>query len=340
VTPSLDVHLTEADAAMALRTDVRTGLTATPKWLPPKWFYDATGSALFEKITELPEYYPTRAERAVLAERAGEFAAIAAEAGVDTLVELGSGSSEKTRLLLDALRATGRLRRFVPLDVSEAALSMAIESITADYPDLTVHGVVGDFTRHLALLPAGGSAGGSGGGSGGLGGGRRAVAFLGGTIGNLLPAERAAFLRQLRATLRPGELFLLGTDLVKTPEALVAAYDDAAGVTAEFNRNVLHVINRELSADFDVDAFEHIALWDAEREWIEMRLRASRPMRVRVAELGLEVGFAEGEELRTEVSAKFREHGVRSELSAAGLCPRCWWTDTRGRFAVSLSAAT
>jgi L-histidine Nalpha-methyltransferase len=340
VTPSLDVHLTEADAVRALRTDVRTGLTATPKWLPPKWFYDATGSALFEKITELPEYYPTRAERAVLAERAVEFAAIAAEAGVDTLVELGSGSSEKTRLLLDALCATGTLRRFVPRDVSEAALGMAIESITADYPDLTVHGVVGDFTRHLALLPAAGSAGGSGDGVDGLGGGRRAVAFLGGTIGNLLPAERAAFLRQLHATLRPGELFLLGTDLVKAPEVLVAAYDDAAGVTAEFNRNVLHVINRELSADFDVDAFEHVALWDAEHEWIEMRLRASRPMRVRIAELDLDVVFAEGEELRTEVSAKFREHGVRSELSAAGLSPRCWWTDPKGRFAVSLSEAT
>jgi len=322
------VHLTEADAANALRTDVRTGLSATPKWLPPKWFYDATGSALFEKITELPEYYPTRAERTVLAERAGEFAAIAAEAGVGTLVELGSGSSEKTRLLIDALRATGTLRGFVPLDVSEAALSVAIESIIVDYPGLIVHGVVGDFTRHLALLPATGPAG-----------SRRAVAFLGGTIGNLLPAERAAFLRQLRATLRTGELFLLGADLVKAPEVLVAAYDDAAGVTAEFNRNVLHVINRELSADFDVDAFEHVALWDAEREWIEMRLRASRPMRVRVAQLVLDVGFAEGEELRTEVSAKFREHGVRAELAAAGFRSRCWWTDPQGRFAVSLSEA-
>jgi L-histidine N-alpha-methyltransferase len=328
VTPSLDVHLTEADAAMALRADVRIGLTAMPKWLPPKWFYDAAGSALFEKITELPEYYPTRAERTVLAARAGEFAAIAAEAGVDTLVELGSGSSEKTRLLLDALRATGKLRRFVPLDVSEAALGVAIESIIADYPELAVHGVVGDFTRHLELLPAGDHAG-----------GRRAVAFLGGTIGNLLPAERAAFLRQLRATLRPGELLLLGTDLVKDPKALVAAYDDAAGVTAEFNRNVLHVINRELSANFDVDAFEHVALWDAEQEWIEMRLRASRPMRVRIAELGLAVGFAAGEELRTEVSAKFREHGVKSELSAANLRTRCWWTDTKGHFAASLSEA-
>lgn len=335
MTASLDVHLTEADAARALRADVRTGLTATPKWLPPKWFYDATGSALFEKITELPEYYPTRAERAVLAKRAGEFAAIAAEAGVDTLVELGSGSSEKTRLLLDALCATGTLRRFVPLDVSKAALGTAIESITAGYPDLTVHGVVGDFTQHLELLPAGGAAG----DSGGSGGGRRAVAFLGGTIGNLLPPERAAFLRQLRVTLRPGELLLLGTDLVKAPEVLVAAYDDAAGVTAEFNRNVLHVINRELSADFDADAFKHVALWDAEREWIEMRLRASRPMRVRIAELDLDVEFGEGEELRTEVSAKFREHGVRSELSAAAFRPLRWWTDPKDRFAVSLSEA-
>ena len=323
-TPRLDVHLTEADAARALRADVRAGLTATPKWLPPKWFYDATGSALFEKITELPEYYPTRAERAVLAQRAGEFAAIAARAGVDTLVELGSGSSEKTRLLLDALRDAGTLCRFVPQDVSEPALSMAIESIAADYPGLAVHGIVGDFTRHLALLPAGG---------------RRAVAFLGGTIGNLIPDERAEFFSELRATMRPGELFLLGTDLVKDPEVLVAAYDDGAGVTAEFNRNVLYVINRELSADFDVDAFEHVALWDAEREWIEMRLRASRPMRVRVADLDLHVHFDQGEQLHTEVSAKFRREGIAAELAAAGLELREWWTDPRRRFAVSLSQA-
>jgi L-histidine Nalpha-methyltransferase len=320
----LEVHLTEADAAAALRADVRAGLTATPKWLPPKWFYDARGSALFEKITELPEYYPTRAERAVLAARAAEFASVAHAAGVDTLVELGSGSSEKTRLLLDALHATGGLRRFVPLDVSEAALSVATASIAADYPDLTVHGVVGDFTEHLPLLPAAG---------------RRAVAFLGGTIGNLVPVERAAFLNRLRGVLRPGELLLLGTDLVKDPDVLVAAYDDAAGVTAEFNRNVLHVLNRELDADFDVDAFEHVALWDAEQEWIEMRLRATRPMRVRLADLDLEVDFATGEELRTEVSAKFRHDRVEDELASAGFELRHWWTDAKGRFAVSLAVA-
>jgi L-histidine Nalpha-methyltransferase len=319
----LEVHFTEADAAAALRSDVRTGLTATPKWLPPKWFYDATGSALFEKITELPEYYPTRAERAVLAARAGEFASAAAAAGVDTLVELGSGYSEKTRLLLDALHAAGSLRRFVPLDVSESALGVATASIEADYPDVDVHGVVGDFTKHLERLPTMG---------------RRAVAFLGGTIGNLLPAERAVFLRRLRGALRPGELLLLGTDLVKDPRVLVRAYDDEAGVTAEFNRNVLHVLNRELSADFDPDAFEHVALWDAEHEWIEMRLRATRPMLVRIAELELDVRFASGEELRTEVSAKFRRDGVTAELTAAGFELRGWWTDPQGRFAVSLAS--
>jgi len=321
----LDVHLTDADAATALRADVRAGLTATPKWLPPKWFYDARGSELFEVITTLPEYYPTRAEREILADRAGEFAAIALAGGVDTLVELGSGSSEKTRLLLDALRAAGTLRRFVPLDVSESALAESVAAIAADYPGLAVHGVVADFTEHLDLLPTAS--------------GRRAVAFLGGTIGNLVPAERAEFFRGLRATLDRGELLLLGAGLVIEPEVLVPAYDDAAGVTAEFNRNVLHVLNRELDADFDVDAFEHVALWDAEREWIEMRLRAARDLRVRIAALGMEVHFAAGEELRTEVSAKFRRAGLTAELGAAGFGVERWWTDSTDRFALTVAIA-
>ncbi len=331
----IDVHLTEADAAAALRADVRAGLTATPKWLPPKWFYDARGSHLFELITTLPEYYPTRAEREVLAGRAGEFAAAARAGGVDTLVELGSGSSEKTRLLLDAMRgrpgasfgsAAGGLRRFVPLDVSESALAESVEAIATEYPGLRVHGVVADFTEHLDLLPGSSR--------------HRAVAFLGGTIGNLVPAERAEFFGGLRAVLDPGEMLLLGTGLVIHPSVLVPAYDDAAGVTAEFNRNVLHVLNRELDADFDVDAFEHVALWDAEREWIEMRLRASRDMRVHIAALDLDVTFVAGEELRTEVSAKFRRDGITAELAAAGFRVDHWWTDSTDRFAVSVATAT
>jgi L-histidine N-alpha-methyltransferase len=324
----IDVHFTAADAAAALREDVLLGLSASPKWMPPKWFYDARGSELFEAITQLPEYYPTRAEREILTGRAREFAVEAASAGVDALVELGSGSSEKTRLLLGALREAGALRRFVPLDVSEAALTAAVDAIAAVYDGLQVHGVVADFTRHLELLP-----------DGGPGDGRRAIAFLGGTIGNLQPGERAEFLSGLRKVMRPGELLLLGTDLVKDPRLLVPAYDDAAGVTAEFNRNVLRVLNRELDADFEVDAFRHVALWDAEREWIEMRLRAPHAMQVHIRSLGLRVQFRAGEELRTEVSAKFRRHGVTAELGDAGFRLLRWWTDSHNRFAVSLAVA-
>jgi len=320
----IEVHLTETDAAASLRADVRAGLAAKPKWLPPKWFYDARGSELFEQITTLPEYYPTRAEREILLARAAEFAEVAATAGVDTLVELGSGAAEKTRLLLDGMRAAGTLRRFVPLDVSESALAESASAIATDYPSLAVHAVVADFTRHLELLPADG--------------GRRAVAFLGGTIGNLVPVERAEFLAGLRKVLDTGELLLLGTDLVKDPAVLVPAYDDAAGVTAEFNRNVLRVLNRELGADFDVDAFEHVALWDAEQEWIEMRLRAPRAMQVRIAELDMHVRFDAGEELRTEVSAKFRPDGVAAELADAGFLLQRWWTDEQARFALSVAA--
>ncbi|MFE2754831.1 L-histidine N(alpha)-methyltransferase [Actinosynnema sp. NPDC059335] len=319
--PVLDVHLTPEDAALALRAEARAGLTARPKWVSPKWFYDAVGSDLFEEITRLPEYYPTRAEREILVARAAEIASLT---GAHSLVELGSGSSEKTRLLLSALREHGTLREFVPLDVSPSALTDAARAIMAAYPGLRVHGVVGDFTEHLGLLP---------------GAPPRVVAFLGGTIGNLIPEERAKFFHSVRDVLEPGEWLLLGTDLVKDPDVLVRAYDDAQGVTAEFNRNVLRVINRELAADFDPVDFEHVALWNAEEEWIEMRLRALRPVKAHVAALGLEVAFAEGEELRTEVSAKFRREGVARELAAAGFEPLRWWTDPEGRFALSLARA-
>ena len=321
MTALLDIHLTDRDAAQALRADARAGLTAAPKHLPPKWFYDARGSELFEQITALPEYYPTRTEAALLARSVD---AIAAAAGADTLVELGSGSSAKTRLLLDALTRAGTLRRYVPQDVSEAALRGALDELAAQYPDLALHGVVGDFTTDLDKLP---------------GGDRRMVAFLGGTIGNLVPAERAAFLTGLRAVLQPGETLLLGTGLVTDEATLVAAYDDAAGVTAEFNRNVLHVLNRELDADFDVASFAHRALWDAAHEWIEMRLVAQRDMVVHVRGLDLEVAFAAGEEMRTEISAKFRAGGVRGWLEATGWEVRRTWTDPDECFALTLAAA-
>ncbi|MFV0132418.1 L-histidine N(alpha)-methyltransferase [Streptomyces sp. HMX87] len=302
----------------ALRDDVVAGLTGTPKTLPPKWFYDARGSELFDEITELPEYYPTRAEREILLARAGE---IAAATGARTLVELGSGSSDKTRHLLDALT---RLRGYVPVDVSESALTQAGQALVAERPGLDVHALIADFTAGLTLPDTPGP---------------RLLAFLGGTVGNLLPAERTAFLASVRAMLDPGDALLLGTDLVKDEGVLVRAYDDAAGVTAAFNKNVLAVINRELDADFDPAAFEHVALWNAEREWIEMRLRSRTDQTVKVQALDLAVEFTAGEEVRTEVSAKFRREGVRGELAAAGLELTHWWTDAGDRFALSLSTA-
>jgi L-histidine Nalpha-methyltransferase len=303
----------------ALRADASRGLVADPKWLPPKWFYDERGSVLFEEITRLPEYYPTRAEREILQVHADD---IAADSDATTLVELGSGSSEKTRVLLDAMRRHETLERYVPVDVSESALAEAAQALRADYPELAVHGVLADFEHQLERLPSGG---------------RRMVAFLGGTIGNLVPVARAAFLADLRRSLVPGDTLLLGTDLVKSPDVLVPAYDDAAGVTAEFNKNVLAVLNRELKADFDLDGFDHVALWDAEQEWIEMRLRSRRAQSVHVAALDIDVHFAEGEEMRTEVSAKFRRDGVTAELHRAGFALTDWWTDSGGRFALSLS---
>ncbi|MFE5036145.1 L-histidine N(alpha)-methyltransferase [Streptomyces sp. NPDC056683] len=314
VTRTLPEDATDA----ALRADVLTGLTATPKTLPPKWFYDARGSELFEQITELPEYYPTRAEREILIARSGE---IAAASGARTLVELGSGSSEKTRLLIDAL--TG-LEVYVPVDVSESALTQAGEALVAERPGLSVHALIADFTGRLELPETPGP---------------RLLVFLGGTIGNLLPAERAEFLASVRRRLAPGDALLLGTDLVKDEGVLVRAYDDAAGVTAEFNKNVLAVVDRELGADFDPEAFDHVALWDADNEWIEMRLRSRVAQTVKVPALDLAVDFAAGEELRTEVSAKFRQAGVTAELAGAGLELTHWWTDAQGRFALSLSVA-
>ena len=319
MTVRVDVHLASTDLHDALAEDARRGLTATPKDLPPKWFYDDRGSQLFDEITRLVEYYPTRAERAILVERADE---IATASGADTLVELGSGTSEKTRLLLDAFAHAGQLRRFVPFDVSELTLRDAASAISEEHPGIDVHAVVGDFERHLDQLP---------------GGGRRLVAFLGGTIGNLPPATRADFLASVAAGLEPGDSFLLGTDLVKDVDRLVTAYDDAAGVTAAFNRNVLSVINRELGADFDVDGFEHVARWNPDEEWIEMWLRSPAAQSVKVPELDLIVEFEAGEEMRTEISAKFRRRGVANELQAAGLELTHWWTDPAGDFALSLS---
>ncbi len=317
--PVVEVHLTPSELRAALRRDVSEGLTSSPKELPPKWFYDARGGELFDDITRLPEYYPTRCERSILGERAAEIARLS---GADTLVELGSGTSEKTRLLLDALADEGRLRRIVAFDVSEPTLRSAATTLAENYPQAEVRAVVGDFEHHLAAIPTGG---------------RRLVAFLGGTIGNLAPKQRALFLSELAGLLAPGDGLLLGTDLVKDPSRLVAAYDDAAGVTAEFNRNVLRVVNRELGADFVPERFAHVARYDADAEWIEMWLRADERQVVAIDDVGITVVFETAEAMRTEISAKFRRHGVEAELGDADLALARWWTDGAGDFAVSLS---
>ncbi|HEX5145368.1 MAG TPA: L-histidine N(alpha)-methyltransferase [Mycobacterium sp.] len=315
----LSNHLPADHAARELRNDVRDGLSQTPKSLPPKWFYDATGSELFDRITRLPEYYPTRAEAAILAERAPT---IAAASGADTLVELGSGTSEKTRMLLDALRSQGSLQRFVPFDVDASVLKIAGEALSSEYRGLRIEAVCGDFERHLHEIPRSG---------------RRLVAFLGSTIGNLTPGPRAAFLSALSEILQPGDSILLGTDLVKDTDRLVRAYDDSAGVTALFNRNVLSVINRELGADFNLDAFEHVARWNPEEHRIEMWLRAIGVQRVHITELGMSVEFTDGEEMLTEVSCKFTPEQVAVELAGAGLTRTHWWTDPVGDFGLSLA---
>ncbi|NOR04284.1 L-histidine N(alpha)-methyltransferase [Mycolicibacterium fortuitum] len=319
MTLTLSNYLAADSAATALRRDVRDGLTRTPKMLPPKWFYDSVGSDLFDQITRLPEYYPTRTEAQILRRRSPE---IVAAAGADTLVELGSGTSEKTRMLLDAMRDSGQLRRFIPFDVDAGVLRVAGDAIGQEYPGIEIDAVCGDFEEHLGKIPAVG---------------RRLVAFLGSTIGNLTPGPRANFLASLAETLQPGDSVLLGTDLVKDAERLVNAYDDSSGVTAAFNRNVLSVVNRELDADFDLDAFAHVAKWNADEERIEMWLRADAPQQVRVAALDLDVAFGAGEEMLTEVSCKFRADGVADELAKAGLRQTHWWTDEAGDFGLSLA---
>ncbi len=319
MTLSLSNHLPADSAHEALRRDVSVGLGKTPKSLPPKWFYDEVGSVLFDQITRLPEYYPARAESQILRACSVE---IASASRADTVVELGSGTSEKTRILLNALRERGALRRYVPFDVDAGVLSVAAGAIAHDYPAIEIDAICGDFQEHLAQIPAIG---------------RRLFVFLGSTIGNLTRGPRAEFLATLAAVLRPGDTLLLGTDLVKDTRRLVRAYDDDAGVTARFNRNVLAVINRELDADFDLDAYQHVACWNDSEQRIEMWLRAKRHQRVRLGALGMIVEFAAGEAMLTEVSCKFRADGVATELADAGLRRTRWWTDDAGDFGLSLA---
>lgn len=318
---TLDVRLDESVLNEELRADVRAGLSADPRWLSPRWFYDAAGSRLFERITELPEYYLYRSETAILTAAAAEVADLA---GPSVVVELGSGYSTKTRLLLDALAGAGNLSGIVTLDVSVAALRDAGEHLRVRYPDVPLHAIVGDYSRHLPVVPDPPA------------GSRRLLVFLGSTIGNLTPDERAAFLGQCADALRPGEHFLLGTDLVKPEDVVQPAYDDAAGVTAEFNRNILHVIRRRLGADVTPGDFAHEAWWVPEEEWVQVALRATRPTRIAVPGL-VDAAFTAGDRILTEISAKFTPERIDSELAAAGFATTARWFDERGWFAVTLA---
>lgn len=316
---TLDDRLPAGYFTDTLHADVRGGLGSAPRTLPPKWFYDKRGSELFERITELPEYYPTRAEHEILTRRAPEIAALTR---ASTLIELGSGSSRKTRLLLDALTAGGSLRRYAPLDVSASALEEAGRAICRDYPELRVTATVADFESGIELSDEPGP---------------RVLAFLGSTIGNFDTVQRQVFYRTLSLTLSSDDVLLLGADLVKDPDVLVRAYDDTEGITAEFNRNVLHVLNHELGADFAPDAYEHVALWNADEERIEMRLRARAPQTVKIPDLDLSLDIAAGEDLRTELSCKFRRDALTAELKEGGFTVRHWWTDSASRFALLLA---
>jgi L-histidine N-alpha-methyltransferase len=320
IPPVIDVHLTADDLRAAMERDVREGLSAEPRQLPPVYFYDDRGSRLFDDITRLPEYYPTRAERAVLEAHAKD---IAMRSGATMLVELGAGTCDKTRVLLDAMAANGTLTTYVPLDVSDTVLAEAAHALAADYPGLAVHAVVGDFHAHLDRLPAGR---------------QRLFAFLGGTIGNLDPAQRRRFLCELDCAMDRGDRLLIGTDLVKDRSRLVAAYDDDAGVTAEFNRNVLHVLNRELGADFATDAFAHVARWNEDDSRIEMWLRATEDQRIRVRDLDLDIEFSRGDELLTEISSKFTPDGLRSELFDCGFVVDDMWLSPGDEFLVTMAS--
>jgi L-histidine Nalpha-methyltransferase len=317
----IEVHLS-ADGAARMARDVQLGLTAEPKELAPKYFYDERGSLLFEQITELPEYYPTRTERSILAERSAEI--VAAAGGPATLVELGSGSAAKTRHLLDAMRDAGCLSTYVPVDISPEITHETARLLVEEYPGLTIRGLVCDFEHDLERIPSGD--------------GGRLIAFLGGTIGNLYPDDRRDFLARIAALLEPGDRFLLGTDLVKEPTRLEAAYDDSAGVTADFNKNVLLVLNRELGGDFDPACFEHVARYDAEAARMDIGLRSLADQTVRLEGLDLTVDFAAGEEMRTEISAKFTRPHLEGAYRAVGLRPAGWFTDVASDYALSLAS--
>lgn len=315
----VDVRLGPALFLARLARDVRRGLSARPRRLPPKYFYDAAGSALFDRITRLEEYYLTRVEARLLEAVAPE---IVDRVGPADLLELGPGSGDKARAFLDALAGRAGVR-YVPVDVGRDGLGHAIAALTADYPWLRVHAVVGDFEHDLAGVPP-------------LRG-RRLALFLGSTIGNFDPGPRRALLRSIRRRLGRDGRLLLGVDLVKDRGALEAAYDDRAGVTAEFNRNILRVVNRALDGDFEPEAFRHRAFYHAAARRIEMHLVAERRQRVHLRRLGLVVDLAPGEGIWTENSYKFTRESTAAMLGEAGLALEAWYTDAAGQFGLALA---
>ena len=318
---TVDVHLPPGGPLSGMAADVRAGLTKPFKELSPRYFYDELGSELFEQITELPEYYPTRCEREILQQESEQ---IVAAAQPRALIELGSGSAAKTRVLLDAMEAAGCLEAYAPVDISEEITRETADAIADEYEDIDVRGHVCDFELDLERVPVRGP---------------RVIAFLGGTIGNFQPAQRASFLRRICNLLGPEDRFLLGTDLVKDAATLEAAYDDSKGVTAAFNKNVLTVLNERLDADFDLECFEHVARWDADNLWMDIRLRSLSHQVVNITALDLQVGFQAGEEMRTEISTKFMRPGLEGIYREAGLELTDWWTDPEGLYALSLARA-
>jgi L-histidine N-alpha-methyltransferase len=315
----IENYLPDGGSLAGLVEDVREGLSSPFKEIPPKYFYDERGSELFERITELPEYYPTRTERAILHERAAQ---IVAAANPTTLIELGSGAASKTREILDAIAATGRLETYVPVDISEEITRRVAEELVEEYEGLHVHGVICDYETHLERVPREEGA---------------LIAFLGGTIGNFRPGPRRSFLARIATLMYPGDRFLLGTDLVKDVDVLEAAYNDSAGITAEFNKNVLHVLNRELDADFVPDNFEHVAFFDTDNEWIDIRLRSLTEQFIDLRALDMRTHFARNEEMRTEISTKFTRERLEASYADAGLELDEWWTDPDELYALSLA---
>lgn len=317
----LDCHVAAGDDSAAA-DELRRALGAPRPWIPARWFYDDAGCDLFVQITALDEYYQTRTEQALLDEHMD---ALVRGHGITELVEIGSGAARKTRTILDGMEGAGTLRRFIPFDISPGAITASAADIAGAYPGVRVHGVAGDFSRHLSRIPRRPADG------------RRMVAFLGGTIGNLDPPKRRTMLRRLARLLRPGDCLLMGTDLAHDPEVLVRAYDDAEGITAEFNRNIIRHINHAYAGDADPGHFAHVARWNARASRIEMHLRARRDIDWNIAGLGIVVPIEAGSTIRTEISCKFTRESVRAMYEDAGLALAAWNEDPLGRYALSVA---